>query len=295
MFNASPEELQAVLQQLEQALYNHEQWHKQLSRTLICQLPPDHHDVADDAHRQCRFGQWYYNRAPRQLHGNAAFVAMEGAHERMHRLAARLLQALETTKTVQPPDYDEFSNALDQLRLQIYTLKREIEDALYNRDPLTGLESRIGMLTKLREQLELVKRRIQHCCIAIMDLDNFKVVNDTYGHLVGDRVLIAHARYVMEHVRTYDKVFRYGGEEFLVCLPGTDLKAGYALIERLREGLATAAIDYSGKPILVTTSFGMTLLDPDTSVEEAIGRADKALYAAKAAGRNCSRIWDPSM
>ncbi len=295
MFNASPEELQAVLQQLEQAIYNHEQWHKELSRTLICQLPPDHRDVADNAHRQCRFGQWYYNRAPRQLHGNAAFAAMEIAHERMHRLAASLLQASETRKHVRPSDYDAFSNALDQLRLQIYTLKREIEDALYNRDPLTGVESRIGMLTKMREQLELVKRRIQNCCIAIMDLDNFKVVNDTHGHIAGDKVLAAYARYVMEHVRTYDKVFRYGGEEFLICLPGTDLKTGYALIERLREGLAANTVDHGGKAILVTVSFGVTLLDPDTSVEESIGRVDKALYAAKAAGRNCSRIWDPSM
>ncbi|TAM45423.1 MAG: diguanylate cyclase [Gammaproteobacteria bacterium] len=295
MFNASPEELQAALQQLEQAIYNHDAWYKELNRTLICQLPHDRRDVADDAHRQCRFGQWYYNLAPQKLHDNAAFAAMEVEHERMHRLATRLLAASETRKVIRSHDYDEFSNALDRLRLQIYTLKREIEDTLYNRDPLTGVESRVGMLTKLREQLELVKRRIQHCCIAIMDLDDFKVVNDTHGHLAGDLVLAAFARYVMEHVRTYDKVFRYGGEEFLVCLPGTDLKTGHALIERLREGLAATAVDHGGKAILTTVSFGVTLLDPDISVEESIGRADKALYAAKAAGRNCSRIWDPSM
>lgn len=295
MFNASPEELQATLQQLEQAIYNHEQWHKELNRTLICRLPHDRRDVAADAHRQCRFGQWYYNFAPQKLHDNAAFAAMEIEHERMHRLAARLLDTSETKKVNLPHDYDEFSNALDRLRLQIYTLKREIEDTLYNRDPLTGVESRVGMLTKLREQLELVKRRIQNCCIAIMDLDDFKAVNDTHGHLAGDLILATFARYVMEHVRTYDKVFRYGGEEFLICLPGTDLKTGYTLFERLREGLAATAIDHGGKAILVTVSFGVTLLDPDTSVEESIGRADKAMYAAKAAGRNCSRIWDPSM
>ncbi len=295
MFNASPEELQAALQQLEQAIYNHEQWYKELNRTLICRLPHDRRDVADDAHRQCRFGQWYYNLAPQKLRSNAAFAAMEIEHERMHRLAARLLDTSETRKVNLPHDYDEFSNALDRLRLQIYTLKREIEDTLYNRDPLTGVESRVGMLTKLREQLELVKRRIQNCCIAIMDLDDFKAVNDTHGHLAGDKVLAAHARFVMEHVRTYDKVFRYGGEEFLICLPGTDLKTGYTLFERLREELAATPVDHGGKAILVTVSFGATLLDPDTSVEESIGRADRALYAAKAAGRNCSRIWDPSM
>ncbi len=214
----------------------------------------------------------------------------------MHQLAASLLQTAAYGSAVSSLDFDSFANALARLRLQLYTLKRELEDMLYNRDALTGANSRIGMLTKLREQHELVKRQVQACCIVMMDVDHFKVVNDTYGHLAGDRALAVSVRYVMTHLRPYDKLFRYGGEEFMACMPSTNTTTGHEVVERVREGLAATPIDYDGKAVLqITMSFGLALLDPDVSVEQSIDRADKAMYAAKAAGRNCTRIWDPSM
>lgn len=295
MFNVSHEELQTVLRQLDQAIYSHEQWQRDMIRTLICRLPYDSRDVEESAHRQCRFGQWYYNYAPMDLRGHTSFVALDVEHERVHQLAAQLLRtsAAESTPV---SAYDNFTNALNFLQLQLSTLKREIEDSLFNRDPLTGAESRIGMLTKLRELLALVKRRVQSCCIAIMDLDHFKDINDTHGHLIGDQVLIGLTRYVIDHLRPYDKVFRYGGEEFLICMPNTDLQIGNAVVERLREGISATAFAHDNRePLYTSVSFGITLLDPDVTVEESIDRADKAMYAAKAAGRNRSCLWDPSM
>lgn len=98
------------------------------------------------------------------------------------------------------------------------------------------------------------------------------------------------------HVRSYDKVFRYGGEEFLIFLQQTNEQAAHELVERLREGIASTPVDHKGtEAIRMTASFGLTLLDPDVSIEHSIERADKAMYAAKAAGRNCTRIWDPSL
>lgn len=160
-------------------------------RVLICRLPYDHRDVVDDAHRQCRFGQWYYSGAPEGARDHAGFIAIESEHERLHHLAARLLQASANKASVSPHDYDNFDNTRDRLILQLQSLRFEIEDALYNRDPLTGAESRIGMLTRLRELHELVKRGAQRCCIAMMDLDHFKAINDTFGHVIGDQVLAA--------------------------------------------------------------------------------------------------------
>ncbi|MBI4716045.1 MAG: diguanylate cyclase [Nitrospirae bacterium] len=182
------------------------------------------------------------------------------------------------------------------MRLEILTLKREIEEALYYRDPLTGAEGRIGMLTRLREVHTLVKRRVQNCSIAVLDLDSLKEINDTYGHPVGDVVLITVARYLMEHLRAYDKLFRYGGDEFLMCMQYADVKTSYEVVERLREELAAVApVDDKGKPIPISVSIGIAPLDPDVTIEETIDRADKAMYAAKGAGRNSTRIWDPSM
>jgi diguanylate cyclase (GGDEF)-like protein len=127
----------------------------------------------------------------------------------------------------------------------------------------------------------------------MMDVDHFKAVNDTYGHGAGDQALATSTRYVMAHLRPYDKLFRYGGEEFLLSMPNTDATTGYEVVERVRQGLAATPILYDGKATLqITMSFGLAMLDPDVSVERSIDRADKAMYVAKAAGRNCTRIWD---
>jgi diguanylate cyclase (GGDEF)-like protein len=214
----------------------------------------------------------------------------------MHQYARSLLRAVADDIPVSISDYERFVTAMKRMQLEIETVRTELQDALYNLDPLTGTPSRVGMLTKLREEHELVRRSVHACAMAMIDFDHFKAVNDDYGHLVGDRVLVESARYIMGHLRPYDKVFRYGGEEFLLCLPDTDLQTGRAIVDRLREELAELPHRTEGKgTINVTVSGGITLLDPDVSVETSIDRADKALYAAKAGGRNAVVPWDASM
>jgi diguanylate cyclase len=287
--------IQVVVQQLKLAIDNHDRWYKELVRVVACRLPYDQHDVAEDAHHQCRFGQWYYNIASRDpLRDQAGFVAMGVEHKRMHQLAAKVLLASMQDGRVSPHAYDDFANSLDRLRLQLYSLVRELEESLYNRDPLTGAESRMSMLIRLREAHELVKRNVLPCCISIGDLDDFKSVNDTYGHLVGDQVLARCVGYLLEHLRPYDRVFRFGGEEFLILMPNTNLQTAQDVIERIRQGLATLVQDGLER-IFVTASFGIALIDPDVTVEESISRTDKAMYTAKTAGRNLVRVWDPSM
>ena len=296
MFKTSKEELQATLQQLDQALYYHEQWLTELTRTIICRLPYDPVDVAVDAHRHCRFGKWCYDKPPQSLREHPSFVAMAIEHQRMHQLGARLILASEHQMSGLSKDYDCFKNSLERLRLEIDTLKREIEDSMYNRDTLTGAENRVRMLTKLRELHELVKRRVHPCGIAIMDMDHFKSINDTYGHPMGDQVLATAVSQVMAQLRPYDSVFRYGGDEFLISLPDADLQASQAVIDRIRDGFAALAFATDGPKVIFTTaSFGITQLDPDVSVETSINRADMALFAAKASGRNGSCVWEPSM
>ncbi len=286
-------ELQSTLQQLDQAIYNHEQWSKDLTRTIICRLPYDNRDVADDAYRHCRFGQWYYLSPPQALRDHPAFLAIENEHRRLHKLAARLLLASTNEALDSQKDYDSFTNALDHLHLEIYSLKQELEELLHHRDPLTGAENRTGMLIRLREQRELVKRGVHECGIALMDLDHFKTINDTYGHSVGDKMLVGWVSHIKQLLRRYDRVYRYGGEEFLLSFPGTTLQIISDIIERMRDELPALDIGADEpKPIMVTASFGITMIDPAVSVEESINRADIALFEAKNAGRNRSCIWD---
>ncbi|MBZ5700236.1 MAG: diguanylate cyclase [Acidobacteriia bacterium] len=294
--NATRGELQEIISQLQQAIYNHQQWHDALVRTLVCRLPGDRHDMSPKAHRECRFGQWYYTQASEKLQRHSGFVAIGEAHLSMHQLAARLLVAASSETPLPAHDYDSFANALERMRLEIFALEREVESSLYNRDALTGALNRVGVLETLREQQEMVKRQVQTCCIAMMDLDNFKNVNDLYGHRIGDQVLTVATRYVMEHLRPYDKVFRYGGEEFVLCLQHIELTPAYDIVERVRKGLAATPIDIGLKePIHFTASFGVVLLDPELPVEQSIDRADKAMYAAKCTGRNCVRMWSSDL
>lgn len=290
------DEIQVALRELNQALYNHEEWCSEIYATLICRLVPDERDIDQDAHHKCRFGQWLYGSGAIKLNRHPCFSELEREHESLHRSAARMLLADRRQVPISVADFERFITAMKRTRLEVLTLKQEFETALYNMDPLTNTASRTGMLTKLREQQELVKRQVHDCCIAMMDLDHFKVVNDTHGHIVGDKVLAAVAHYTSSHLRPYDIIFRYGGEEFLICMPDADLNIAQGIIERIRVELASIFYEGDGQSRFhVTVSFGIALLDPDDPVEKSIDRADKALYAAKTSGRNCAIIWSSSM
>jgi diguanylate cyclase (GGDEF)-like protein len=296
MFTISQEELQAIIGQLQQAAHYHEEWFSSLNRGLICGLPPDPDDLRENAHQLCSFGQWLENKANPRLHDHPAFVAITNEHRIMHQHAIRLCTVSISNRTIGKDDYDLFENSLQHLRHQISGLSHELQDMLYNRDPLTGANTRIGMLTKLREYHELARRGIQLASIVMIDLDHFKDINDNYGHQTGDQVLIECVQHLLQHIRVYDKVFRYGGEEFLLVMPATDIATAQQITERLR--LEIAAIKIAGtnnEPVSVTASFGLTLLDPDVVVEKSIARADGAMYAAKKAGRNCIHVWEPTL
>ena len=184
-----------------------------------------------------------------------------------------------------------------RLRLELDSLRREIQDILRSSDALTGAYGRGRLLSELREWRDLAKRDVQQCCIVFMDLDNLKEINDTHGHTVGDQILAGAVRYVTEHLRPYDKVFRYGGDEFLISLPGIDLPNAEHLIERVRAGFGRVpfVVSADGHPIHATASFGLALLDANACVEESIDRADKALLSAKANGRDRAVSWNPAI
>ncbi len=295
MLSMDPGQLRSVLEQLERAAHDHLQWRDNLARSVACRLPPDPRDLAEDAHRRCAFGDWYYSHPPAVLREHPSFVAMEAEHRRVHQVGSRILRATATGDAVVPGDFDEFVAAGEQLQFELDSIRHEIAGLIANRDALTGAHRRLDLLPALRESHELVRRNVQTCCIAFMDLDRFKVINDTYGHRIGDVVLAKAVGYLMQHLRHFDKLFRYGGDEFLIAMPGADLAAGRAVVERIREGLGmTVLARHGATPIRTTCSFGVALLETDLSVEEAIDNADQALLTAKAAGRNRVCTWDPA-
>ena len=297
MFRMNTATLRTALQQLQQAGHDHLEWYENLVRNIVCRLPFDQHELADGAHRHCRFGQWYYAEASAELRQHAMFVAMEAEHRRAHDVAGRLLREATSGVPIVQADFDELVAVSTRLRLELESITQEVQDILSCRDALTGAFGRSRLLPELREWRELAKRNVQQCCIVFMDLDHLKEINDTHGHTVGDKVLAGAVGYVIGHLRPYDKVFRYGGDEFLLSLPGIDLANAQRLIERVREGFSRVpfVVSEEGRPIHATASFGLALLDPSICVEESIDRADKALLQAKSAGRDRVVTWDPSI
>jgi len=144
------------------------------------------------------------------------------------------------------------------------------------------------MLSDLREQHALVRRGLQECTLAMIDIDHFKDVNDSYGHAMGDAVLKLIAQCLQADMRSFDRLYRYGGEEFLLCSPQTSVVVAASLAERLRSDVAEQRIQNGagGQIVQVTASFGVAALDGTRPVEEAIERADEAMYRAKMAGRD---------
>lgn len=297
MLRMDPATLRNALEQLERATHDHATWHENLLRAIVCGLPPDPNDLAPGAHFNCQFGRWYFEQAPAEFRDRPAYAAIGAEHERLHRIAARLLREVVAQAPIVRTDFEDLVAGSERLRFELESLRHEIQGALRNRDALTGAYGRVEMLPVLQEWHALAKRGIKSCCIAFMDLDHLKVINDKHGHHVGDEVLAGAVRYVNEHLRPYDKVFRYGGDEFLVSLPGADLPIGRAVVTRIREGLAASPLIARpyGVALNVTASFGIALLDPDVGVMDSIDRADQALLLAKAAGRNQAICWDSSV
>jgi two-component system, cell cycle response regulator len=167
-------------------------------------------------------------------------------------------------------------------------LGRERLERAAERDPLTGIGNRRAGMAALGHALDLARHGHGSPGVLLLDLDHFKRVNDTHGHLVGDQVLIAAAQAMRSALRSGDAVARYGGEEFLVICPDVDRAALGAVGQRLRAAVAGSPYVHEGSPVRITVSVGGASLDVAAtgSAEILIGTADQALYAAKRAGRD---------
>lgn len=152
-------------------------------------------------------------------------------------------------------------------------------------DPLTGLPGRRALLQRLQSELSRLRRQGDDCCVALIDLDRFKPVNDQFGHLVGDRYLAAFAGALSSSLRSYDAAFRYGGDEFVLCLPQASEQEARGVVERLRRGLAAKPlVKAEGRELYAAFSAGVAALDAHKSLGQVLGEADSRLYAAKRAG-----------
>ncbi len=196
---------------------------------------------------------------------------------------------------------DKLSNVRDQLeesKLQVLQLQSVLErsEEAGMRDVVTLIGNRRYFDETIAQELERARRTGDSFCLALADIDRFKLVNDRFGHLVGDRFLRLFAEILVQNVRGQDRVARFGGEEFALMMPGASLENATAAAERIRRALDTKrwAIGPTGGPVgPITASFGVAGLRAGETCQDLIKRADDRLYQAKSQGRNCV-VADPS-
>jgi len=168
------------------------------------------------------------------------------------------------------------SHNLQQLELQ----------RISERDALTGLLNRRSLELRLSSELSRSSRQQRPISLLLMDIDHFKRVNDTFGHAVGDHAIRHITDIVNEHSRDYDLLFRYGGEEFLICLPDTNHELAEHIANRIRQAVAQRPVPLA-EPLSLTVSIGVSTCSGEIDWQQLLQHADQALYAAKHAGRNC--------
>lgn len=185
---------------------------------------------------------------------------------------------------------------IEHFRVQLKNLSMAIHNAIIHEqikelaaiDPLTGIYNRRYGLARLKEEQARSFKNNSPLGIAMMDLDHFKRINDNYGHLAGDKVLVTCIRIVKNMLREGDFVLRYGGEEFLIVLPGASLRDTFELIDKIRRVIEASIVQYIEFEIRITASMGFASI-PETGIleqDDLLARIDEALYIAKETGRN---------
>lgn len=251
-------------------------WHRlSLSGQASALLPPT------------RFAAWR-SEAIQFLDGEQpAIERITTLHEQLHKLVKLVELKVPQGAAIERKDDDSIAVKYMELMQELRRFERAFAAAAADLDPLTGLRTRVSLPQDLQREISRAARASKPFFVAIMDIDHFKTINDTYGHESGDRVLASVADQISRGLRVHDDAYRLGGEEFLLCLKETDAAGSLLALERLRISLASTPISLNdGRKVPVTASFGLATSAATLSPDALVRKADEALYRAKQQGRN---------
>lgn len=288
----STEAIEQVIFMLEQALEEHSKWIKLWNSRAICNLPFPADYLDNNAYLECEFAKWFLASKSEGWMHQLDYENIFSIHRTMHEEARLLAEKVKRGEEVVEEDYYRFVNYEWSFSQRLQKLKDKITRLQISFDSLTGIFNRQAMMPILMQEQAYIDRDKKECSLAMADLDFFKKVNDSYGHANGDLVLKKVATFLRSNLRPYDALFRYGGEEFLFCLPNTNVITAQQLLNRLRADLEKMPIKLTTDEIIsVTISIGIASMSSQCTTEESVHKADVALYEAKSKGRNCISVF----
>lgn len=261
----SRDEISLIYQELNGAIRGHTQWLHDFHSGLVAEEKIDEKFLCQESHRHCPFGEWlYHDKNP--LLGNIEMLQpVEELHRKMHDEAHNLASMYDEGIAIPVKDYGTFIEHLALYQELTSNFRDTLQEAETMFDSLTGLFSRQSMMPLLSHEYARVCRGFQECVVVMMDIDHFKAVNDNYGHQAGDQVLHQVGQHIRDHIRPYDSAFRYGGEEFLICLPNSSADDAVMIMDRLREELSVLPICLpGGKTLQVTVSIGIAMISSES-------------------------------
>ena len=205
----------------------------------------------------------------------------ESEESRQHQLEAQL---------------EQLNNRVHGMESEGETLRKRLQEKHEQavRDPLTGLHNRLAYDERVIQEFARWKRYGQSMVLMMIDIDHFKKINDSYGHKAGDKALILIANQIQNHLRESDFLARFGGEEFIVLMPETDLNSAVIAADKLLKAVEQCDFHYQNAKVGITISAGLAQLRTDDTTESLFQRADDAMYRAKQAGRNQCLLETPA-
>lgn len=278
MINVTAQELETILTTLDKALILHDQWRDQLQRALICKLPPEDANLAPDAHHHCAFGRWYYSPANAHLRKLETFHQVEEIHETMHHLGRELCTHAKGRWPITPKEYDPFIAKMAAFRNELLKLRRKVEETLHTIDALTGAFTSPQLLPHLRREQAALKSHGLPYSLLLLRFD-LLIINQVLGRDKGDELLRSSIAGIRAILDIGDKIYRYAGAEFVICLPGRNADHARELLDQCFDVIGKELINLSGSLLSKMDVYhGIVDLEPDVYVEQLIRHAKRATY-----------------
>jgi diguanylate cyclase len=287
MTDLSPE-LKNFITELDAAVEAHLNWTRRVMRCAVLHTSPGEDVLAPLAHTLCRFGRWFVSRQSDFEKLNAQNTQrLLAVHQAMHDAIRSICIDVLAGRPGQSTDLEVFEQTQAELIHLLAEFKTQFLATVVQYDQLTGLTLRHGLEEEFIQLQKLCKRNKLLLYVAIIDADNFKYINDSYGHLVGDIVLCHLANTLKRNIRPDEPLYRYGGDEFILLMQTQSPEEAASAAERLINVVRSAPVlVLQSKSLALTITMGLSLVRDDEELHGVIGRADRVLLEAKKAGRD---------